>query len=239
VSRAEQKTRGAVAALAALALAGALVACGEDETLTSPSPEPVATTPEPSAEETDQAPSAPQSAGDDRPPAPDDVIEDRPGGPGDAGPQAGTRPPSASDARRIEASVKRYIAALNADDGAALCALLAPGALRGVELPERRDSCAATMTASIGHPPPDRAPRWLATRQVDADSVVLVRGGDGRLTGTVVHRFAGREPSIEEDVIYLRRSNGAWRLAKPSATFYRAIGARDVPITALTPPRQG
>jgi hypothetical protein len=53
-----------------------------------------------------------------------------------------------------------------------------------------------------------------------------------------VHRFAaGREPSIEDDVVYLRRDDGRWLIVKPSASFYRAIGARDVPVTALTPPR--
>jgi hypothetical protein len=187
---------------------------------------------------------APQSAGGERPPAPDDAISDRPGGPGDDGAaapgQAGTRPASPSDERRIEATVRRYIAALNGDDGQALCALLAPGALQGVDLPQRRGSCAASLRASIGHRSPGGTPRWLGTRLVDADAVVLVRGGDGRLTGTVVHRFAGaREPSIEDDVVYLRKLGGDWRLAKPSASFYRAIGARDVPITALTPPARG
>jgi hypothetical protein len=206
-----------------------LPGCGEDEEATT-TQAPVATTPEP-----DQA-GGPPSAGVERPPAPDDVIGNRPGGPGGGA----TRPAGAGDARRIEGTVKRYIAALNADDGKALCSLFAPDALEGVRLPERRAGCAQTLRASIGHPPPSGAPRWLATRLVDADSVVLVRGGDGRLTGTVVHRFAGaREPSIEEDVIYLRRAGGDWLLAKPSATFYRAIGARDVPITALTPPRSG
>ncbi len=37
-------------------------------------------------------------------------------------------------------------------------------------------------------------------------------------------------------MIYLRRIGGRWRIAKPSATFYRAIGTRDVPIAALRPP---
>jgi hypothetical protein len=238
VNRSRQQRSGCAAALAVAALAVALAAagCGKDEATTTREA-PVATTPEP---EPEGGPSAPPSAGEGRPPAPDDVIQDRPGGPGGGGAGGGqqTRAPSETDARLIETAVKRYIAALNSDDGRELCALFAPGALRGVRLPERRGSCAATLRASVGHPPPDGAPRWLGTRLVDADSVVLVQGGDGRLTGTVVHRFAGgREPSIEEDVVYLRRAGGGWLLAKPSATFHRAIGARDVPITALTPPR--
>ena len=108
---------------------------------------------------------------------------------------------------------------------------------RDIDLPVRRPSCAASLDASVGHRGGGGSPRWLATRLVDADAVVTIEGGLGRLTGTVVHRFAGsREPSIEDDVIYLRMVGGRWRIAKPSSTFYRAIGARDVPIAALKPP---
>ena len=185
--------------------------------------------------------SAPQSAGETVPGAPDNAIGDRPGGPHGGGTgtgsTGGTRPPSPSDERLIERAVRSYIAALNAHDGGAVCALLAPGALDGVRLPERRGSCAASLAASIGHKPPDGAPRWLRTQLVGAGTVVLVRGGDGRLTGTVVHRLAGsRQPSIEDDVVYLRKIGGRWLIVKPSATFYRAIGARDVPLSALRPP---
>jgi hypothetical protein len=185
---------------------------------------------------------APQSAGETVAGAPDQSIEDRPGGPGDSDGQGssqsgGTRAPSASDERLIESAVRRYIAALNAHDGEAVCGLLAPRALDGVSLPERRGSCAASLDASIGHPSPRGAPRWVRTQLVSADSVVLVKGGDGRLTGTVVHRLAGsRQPSIEDDVVYLRKIGGRWLIVKPSATFYRAIGAKDVPLSALTPP---
>jgi hypothetical protein len=148
-----------------------------------------------------------------------------------------TTPASEAERPLIEAAVRRYVASINAADGAALCALFAPAGLTGVELPVRRPSCAASLSASIGHPGPAGSPRWLRTRLVDADSVVRIEGALGRLTGTVVHRFAGsREPSIEDDVIYLRRVGGRWQIAKPSSTFYRAIGVRDVPIEALQPP---
>jgi hypothetical protein len=185
---------------------------------------------------------APQSAGDTRGPAPDDVIHDKPGGAGSGGVRPssggnGERQPTSTDRRRIERTVKAYVAALNADDGAALCRLFAPGALKGVKLPVHRGSCAATLKASVGHRGDRGAPRWLSTRVVDADTVVIVRGGDGRFTGTVVHKLAGREPSIEDDVVYLRKQGGTWLILKPSASFYRAIGARDVPVTALTPPK--
>jgi hypothetical protein len=52
----------------------------------------------------------------------------------------------------------------------------------------------------------------------------------------VIHRFRDRrQPSIEEDVIYLERRGTRWLLAKPSATFYRAVGYADPPLRALTP----
>ena len=157
------------------------------------------------------------------------------GGPQDLG---ATTPASGAQRRAIVREVHGYFGAIDAGDGAAVCALLAPGALRRVKLPVRRPSCAASLRASIGHPGPAGSPRWLRTRLVDADSVVTIEGGLGRFTGTVVHGFAGsREPSIEDDVIYLRRSGrGRWLIAKPSATFYRAIGYPDVPIAALRAP---
>ena len=184
---------------------------------------------------------APQSAHDTGPPAPDEAIHDKPGGAGSggSGPSSGSggRQPSPTDRTRIERTVKAYITALDADDGAALCRLFAPGALRGVKLPVHRGSCAATLAASVGHRPPHGAPRWLGTKLLDADKVVVVRGGDGRLTGTVVHKQAGSEPSIEDDVVFLRKEDGRWLLAKPSLTFYRAIGEENVPVTVLSPPK--
>jgi hypothetical protein len=182
---------------------------------------------------------APQSANGTRPPAPDDAIHDKPGGSGGSGPSAagGGRQPSAADRTRIERTVKAYIAALDADDGAALCRLFAPGALKGVKLPVHRGTCAATLEASVGHPPQHGAPRWLGTKLLDADKVVVVRGGDGRFTGTVVHKQKGAEPSIEDDVVFLRKQGGRWLLVKPSLSFYRAIGEENVPVTVLSPPK--
>ncbi len=149
----------------------------------------------------------------------------------------GAREADPDERLRIERTVRRYVAELNAHDGDGLCSALAPGALHGVRLPVNRGSCAASLDGSIGYPAPGGAPSWVATRLVDADTVVLLAGGYGRFTGTFVHTFAGgREPSIEDDVVYLRRIGGEWRIVKPSATFYRAIGRRDIPIGSLTPP---
>src|SRR4051794_898196 len=125
---------------------------------------------------------APQSAGETVRGAPDQPIEDRPGGPGSEGhakqgSTVATRPPSPTDRRLIERTVRRYVSALDAHDGGAVCALLAPGALEGVRLPEHRGTCASSLNASIGHPPRGGAPRWLHTQLVGAGSIVLVQGG--------------------------------------------------------------
>ena len=45
-----------------------------------------------------------------------------------------------------------------------------------------------------------------------------------------------REPTIEDDIIYLVRDGDRWRIAKPSLTLHRAIGNADPPPQALTPP---
>jgi hypothetical protein len=52
----------------------------------------------------------------------------------------------------------------------------------------------------------------------------------------VTHFADNREPSIEDDVIYLRRGAGRWLIAKPNATLYRAIGVGNIPPSALAPP---
>src|SRR6266542_843199 len=66
---------------------------------------------------------------------------------------------------------------------------------------------------------------------------VTIDGAQARVTATVVTRFAdNREPSVEDDVIYLSRTDGRWLIAKPSATLYRAIGVGDIPPQALAPP---
>lgn len=242
--------RGSTAVLLAC-LAAAVVAggCGSsgggDSTATAPPPPP---------------PGAPASAGGQRPPAPDDPIQVRPGGSKDPAhghqddgaeghgpppgafppprPQPGTKPPTGADENGIRRTVDAYIRALDDRDGRAVCALFEPGALRALKLPRRQGGCAGSVTASIGYAGPGGQPRWIGSRLANAGSIVLVRGGDGRFTGTVVHRFSGsREPSIEDDVIYLRRDRGRWLIVQPSTTFYRAIGVGDVPLSALTPPK--
>ena len=52
--------------------------------------------------------------------------------------------------------------------------------------------------------------------------------------------FAGdREPSVEDDLIYLRNEDGRWLIVKPSATLYRAIGVGDIPPQVLAAAMSG
>jgi len=100
----------------------------------------------------------------------------------------------------------------------------------------RRGGCVPALRASIGTRPAGGGPAWRRTRIVEINAV-SVEGAGARATATVIHRFRDRrQPSIEEDVIYLQRRGTRWLLAKPSATFYRAVGYADPPLRALTPP---
>ena len=139
--------------------------------------------------------------------------------------------------RAAARTVREYVEALDARDGEAACALLAPGALDEVELPEPRGDCAASLAASIGYRDPRGLPVWegasVAAVPDDRDSA----GRPAKVVATVVTRFADRdEQSVEDDVVYLVRAGGRWLVAKPSSTLYRAVGIADVPPSVLSPP---
>jgi hypothetical protein len=66
---------------------------------------------------------------------------------------------------------------------------------------------------------------------------VAIDGSEARVTATIVTRFAdNREPSVEDDLIYLRMEGERWLIVKPTATLYRAIGVGDIPPQVLAPP---
>ena len=160
------------------------------------------------------------------------AVGQKPAGPDQYSESAG------NSAVPLVASVRAYVSAIDRRDGKALCSLLTPGALRGVRLPEHGSGCAGAVGASIGHSG-RAAPAWRRTRirRVGPVEIDPQQPGAARVRALVVHRFRGdREPSIEDDLIYLHYSAGRWLVAKPSSTFYRAIGARDVPLRAITPP---
>jgi hypothetical protein len=116
--------------------------------------------------------------------------------------------------------VRTYVAALDGRDAARVCALI------------ERGGCGA----KIGSRPADGGPAWRHTEIVEMKPESL--GDDrARVTTTVTHRFSDRDyVSVEDDVIYLERSGGRWLLAKPSATFFRAVGYSQPPLRALAPP---
>jgi hypothetical protein len=138
--------------------------------------------------------------------------------------------------READGTVRRYIEALDARDGTAVCDLLAPDALDGIELPEPRGDCASAIEASIGYRDPRGLPVWegatvpnVRVSEVDGRAAVVI--------ATVVSHFADRdEASVEDDVVYLTRDGESWLIAKPSATLYRAVGIADIPPSILAPP---
>jgi hypothetical protein len=140
------------------------------------------------------------------------------------------------DRAQVEAAVRAYIRALNQHDAAAVCAAFEPGALDLSELPAESGGCEASLAASIGTPPKQGGPAWRRTTIRELNEVSV--GEDrARVTATVNHDFSDRDyVSIEEDVIYLDRMGDSWLLAKPSGTFYRAVGYPEPPLRALTPP---
>jgi hypothetical protein len=143
---------------------------------------------------------------------------------------------SSGDQAAARATVSRYIRGLNRGDARTVCGLLAPGALRLDELPVRRGGCVGSLAASIGREPAGGGPAWRRTTPVELRPASL---GDerARVIATVTHHFSDRKyVSVEDDVIYLERIGGRWRLAKPSGTLYRATGYPEPPLRALSPP---
>ncbi len=211
-----------------LAIATAL-GCGGDE------PEPEITAPTTSISAPSATTTAPGSgAGDQSGDAkPTDGSSGQASGPAE-GP--GGDPRLETLAREAERTVRALVSALDAGDGTRACALLAPGAIEQIELPRPRGGCAASLDASIGYRDPRGLPVWRGA-EVSKVEVSELGPERARLIATVVTRFADRaEVSIEDDVLYLVRSDGNWLVAKPSSTLYRAVGIADVPPSVLSPP---
>jgi hypothetical protein len=200
----------ALAPVALIGLALALGACGSDEeSTTEPASGPEAPLEGPAATE-----AAPEAAAEGPP------VEEL----------------SKSDREAVRAVVNSYVAGLNAHDAPAVCALFEPEALQLDELPVEREDCTTSLAASIGRRPPRGGPAWKRSR-IEEVTAVSVGEQRARVTATVVHDFSDRkQPSIEEDVIYLDRDDDRWLLVKPSPTLYRAVGYPEPPLRAFTPP---
>lgn len=170
------------------------------------------------------------------PPSTATTTSNEPDGTGPA--ETSTSDPRTNALERSAArTVRSYVGALDDRDGAAVCALLAPDALDAVKLPVERGSCGASLDASIGYRDPRGLPVWDHTKIIKLRKVE-VDGDSAKVVASIVTDFAdaGRDPSYEDDVIYLSRSNNSWVLTKASSTLYRAIGAADVPLSVLSPP---
>jgi hypothetical protein len=138
--------------------------------------------------------------------------------------------------RAAAATVREYVAALDARDARRVCALLAPGALDEVRLPVHRGDACLSLGASIGYRDPRGLPVWQHAEVTRIRSVVL-QGSQARVVATTLTTFADRdERSVEDDVVYLTRSGEAWLVAQPSSTLYRSVGIADVPPSVLAPP---
>jgi hypothetical protein len=140
--------------------------------------------------------------------------------------------------RSAARTVRRYVEELDARDGAAVCGLLAPGAIGAVKMPVERDSCAASLDASIGYRDPRGLPVWDQTKILKLRKVEIEDAHSAKVVASIVTDFAdaGRDPSYEDDIIYLKRSGGTWLVAKASSILYRAVGTADVPLAVLSPP---
>lgn len=141
-----------------------------------------------------------------------------------------------AEQRGIARIVRAYVAALNARDGHRACRLFAPGAASQVDFPRDQGGCARSLSASVGYRDPRGFPVYESSRVARIPSVTT-DGSSARVVATTVTRFAGgREPSVEDDVVYLNEQDGRWLIVKPSAALYRAIGVGNIPPSVLAPP---
>ena len=220
-----------VAGVAIVVAAGLALALGGGDEATEPLGTEPAEAPAPSG----SAPAAPAP-----PDADDDGHADD--GPADEDADPVDEPPELDeselddDEREAARTVRAYVDGLDDRDGAAVCELLAPGAIEEVELPEDRGGCAPSLAASIGHRDARGLPVWDSAR-VRGLLTVELDGDAASVTATTVTRFADRdERSIEDDVVHLVREGDRWLVAKPSSTLYRAVGIANIPPSVLAPP---
>jgi len=148
---------------------------------------------------------------------------------------SGPLPESVAE-RAAAGAARSYVQALDLRSGGAVCRAFLPGLLESLEFPVNREGCGATVRASLGYRQKGGLPVWESSQMTNAVSAT-VDGRNARVVATIFTKYDGvREPSIEDDIIYLTRSGGRWLIAKPSSTIHRAIGTADVPPSVLAPP---
>jgi hypothetical protein len=151
--------------------------------------------------------------------------------PGPSGPS-----PSSEDELAAADAAREYVEAINERNGREVCGAFAPGGLGTLDLPAERGNCPASIEASLGYRDQKGQPVWDSSEMTE-DLSAQIDGDSARVVATVFTEYADvREPTIEDDIIYLTRSGDRWLVVQPSTTLYRAVGTADVPLEALTPP---
>ena len=189
----------------------------------------------PVGRETIEAPEASEGPNKADPPAGPELppVESDPEGlsPGPSGPA-----PSSDEEIAVAAAARAYVEAIDERSGRKVCRAFAPGALAALDLPAERSTCPASLDASFGYRGKRGQPVWDSS-EMTQDLSAETDGDSARVVATVFTKYADvREPTIEDDIIYLARPDDRWLVLKPSATLYRAVGIADVPLDALQPP---
>ena len=154
--------------------------------------------------------------------------------PGPSGP-----PPNPRRGRGGRAA-RRYIEAIADRDGERLCAAFEPSAdepQQRLEVPQL-SSCAASFDASFGFEGKDGQPVWADLGDDRADVSAQIDGDQARVVATVFTKYSDvREPTIEDDIIYLSGATDRWLVVKPSATLIPGRWDRRHPVwKPLEPP---
>jgi hypothetical protein len=151
--------------------------------------------------------------------------------PGPSGPA-----PSSTDEKAAAEAARSYVEAIDSRDGGDVCDAFAEDGLDSLKLPVARASCPASLEASLGYKGKNGQPVWDHS-EMTQDVSAQIDGDSARVVATVFTEYADvREPTIEDDIIYMKRSGDGWLVVKPSTTLYRAVGVGDVPLEALQPP---
>ena len=160
-------------------------------------------------------------------------TEDDPEGltPGPSGPS-----PSSDDEVAAADAARSYVEAIDERNGREVCGAFVAGGLKTLELPVESGSCPASLEASLGYRDSRGLPVWDHS-EMTQDVSAQIDGDSARVVATVFTEYADvREPTIEDDIIYLARSGDRWLVVKPSTTLYRAVGIADIPLEVLQPP---
>lgn len=230
--------------VAVVGFAVLLAGCGDGGSSSSPTTSDVELTGP--ADATSGSTAADGAAGEGKPEEGDAVDGGRDrGGDSDQGAGDGEEGEGTSEVERAEAGEEAtaaymaYIDAIDARDGAALCDLLAPSAVRELKPPVERASCSASLRDSIGYEDPRGFPVWRRTRLTGIEGAQVSRDLESaRITAAITTEFADRsEPSVESDIAYLELVGGEWRLAKPPGSLYRAVGNAELPPSVIVPPK--